>query len=138
MQKWCKPLPPRVVCSTAHFYSVFHEGRPPDEGIESSILQDIDTKAAPIIWKIDRGTPITHEEKSYIALFIGFQYTRVPVFERAARTFHEAVVNERTRIQFLNIERAAATLERDKETLGDVANMDPVHRLAMLSITAPR
>ena len=93
--------------------------------IETEILGPIEQRAAAIIRKIGPQTRLTHEEMAHVAIFVAIQYTRVPTFARGVKRAAETHWRERLRLEFLNVDRAKATLERDSKSMKEAAALDP-------------
>jgi len=122
--KTYKRLPPKVVCCAKDFYAVKPEGAATDQRIETDILGTIEQRAAPIIRKIESQGRLTHEEMAHLAIFVAIQYARVPTFAGGVKRAAEAQWREKLRLQFLNVDRAKDTLERDSKVI-DVTGLDP-------------
>ncbi len=57
--------------------------------IEEFLGRDIESPAGPLIDKLDSETELSREEKSHLALYIAFQKTRVPFFEKFSNELAE-------------------------------------------------
>lgn len=57
-------------------------------------LGEIESKALPVIHKIDVGEQITGDERYALALYVAFQHTRTPVFEASLHSFSSALTGK--------------------------------------------
>ena len=134
VRKVLQYLPPKVVCRAEDFYAVRPAGAPRDRRIETDILSPIEGLAAPVIKSVDARADLTQEDGACLCMFIGLQYGRVPSFARAVARAVEQQMQQMTRIQFANVERAAMALRDIEERTGKAVDVDPASVRCRISL----
>jgi hypothetical protein len=106
-----KELHPLVVCFEKDLYAVKPDNKPLDMQVETKILRSVDAFGSRAIREFIERKP-TPESEDALALFIAFQWLRVPTQRRDIRATYVNLIDELTRISFANVERAKEVMER--------------------------
>ncbi len=72
--------------------------------------------------KLERGEELTEEERGNIALFVSFQMTRVPDFEKRMNEADEKLIKRMNKMSFHSVEAAKAVLDKLNKDTGDDGN----------------
>jgi hypothetical protein len=94
-----KELHPRVICYEKDLYSVKPENKPPDTQVESKLLGAVDGLGCKGIRNFQNGKA-SREAEEELALFLAFQYCRVPTISRDIRTTYSKAIEELGRVMF--------------------------------------
>jgi hypothetical protein len=108
---------PRNTAVIGHYYTTTNQSGEREYGIEE-FLSRIESKAKPVITKLEAGGTITPEERLNLAYFIATLLSRTPKFEREAESitdsFHKIVAKE----MIPTVEAAAEVLRRSGKSEG--------------------
>jgi hypothetical protein len=105
-----KELHPLVICFETDLYAVKPENKSPDVQVELNVLSAIDSLGSAGIRDFRIGKP-SFEAEQKVALFMAFQWSRVPTISRDIRSTYATMIEELSRISFANVERAKALME---------------------------
>jgi hypothetical protein len=119
-----KKLHPLVICFEKDLYALRPEGKPKDTKVETKILALVDALGATGIRDFDAGKA-NREAEEQVALFMAFQYNRVPTTSRDIRATYAKLIEELGRISFANVERAKAVLENYARDTGEAVTVTP-------------
>ena len=97
-----------------NYYRVRLKGGEQSSELESFFSQ-LEGLASVAINKLERGASLTEEEKGNIALFVSFQMTRVPYFEKRINEGDEKLMKRMTEMKFHSVEASQAWLKKLKE-----------------------
>jgi hypothetical protein len=114
-----KELHPLSICFKKDLYAVKPEGKPPNMQVETDILKIIDYAGSVGIRDFTVNSP-SREAEQEVALFMAFQWTRVPTMSRDIRATYAKLIEELTRIAFANVERAKSLIEQHERETGEV------------------
>jgi len=89
----CKELHPRVICFERDLYAVKPDNKPPDMQVEKRVLSMVDTAGFHGIRDFLAGKPSRAAEEE-TAMFMAFQWTRVPTVSRDIRTTYAKMIQE--------------------------------------------
>lgn len=103
------------VCVETHYYSITKPDGSKDPSLEK-IFSGMESKAKNVIDKLNKNEPITEEEKAELAMFIAFQFVRVPGFEHEINDNAEKIMKKMAEVAFCSEERAKIMLSKHKET----------------------
>ena len=118
---------PRGSAWERHYYRYKGKDGENHTDIECGLFNHIETGAKPVIDKIDTGKSISEEEMGVVSLFVAFQHTRVPDFEKLSSSLSEAMIKALTKRQFSSVEATKKIIEEM-----DNAGIDPDNK------TSPR
>jgi len=119
-----KELHPSCICSEKNLYAARPEGKPLDMQVETKILGFIDYVGSRGIRDFIINKP-SRDAEYEVALFMAFQWTRVPTMSRDIRTTYAQLINELCRVAFANVERAQSVLDQHKRETGEVLDLTP-------------
>ena len=119
-----KELHPRVICFERDLYTVKPEGKPPDMQVEMKVLSVVDTAGFQGIRDFLAGKPSRAAEEE-TAIFMAFQWARVPTVSRDIRTTYARMIQEMSRIMFLTVDRARAVMEQYARDTGEEITIAP-------------
>ena len=119
-----KELHPSVICFEKDLYALKPENKPRDMQVESKVLWMIDTLGARGIRDFQLGKANSEAEKE-IALFMAFQYGRVPTISRDVRATYAKAIEELSRVTFANVDRAKAVMEKYARETGEPMTVTP-------------
>ncbi len=105
-----------------HYYRYKGKDGKMHTDIESGLFNHIETGAKPVIDKIDARKPITEEEMGMVSLFVAFQHTRVPDFEKLSNATSEAMIKALTKRRFSSVEKTKKIIEELNKAGVDVDN----------------
>lgn len=120
----CKELHPLVICFEKDLYAVKPENKPPDMRVELKVLSGIDALGSAGIREFLLGKPNFVAEQK-VAIFMAFQWSRVPTISRDIRATYAKMIEELSRISFANVERAKVLMERYARETGEVITVTP-------------
>jgi len=119
-----KQLHPLVICFEKDLYAVKPENRPPDMRVELKVLGLVDRLGFRGMHEFQMGKPNSEAEQE-VALFMAFQWLRVPTISRDIRATYARAIEELSRITFANVERAKAVMEKYARGTGESLNVTP-------------
>ncbi len=119
-----KELHPRVICFEKDLYAVKPENKPVDMQVELKILSVVDSMGCRGVRDFQIGRPNSEAEQS-VALFMAFQWARLPTISRDIRATYAKAIEELGRIAFANVERAKAVMEKYVRDTGESMNVTP-------------
>jgi hypothetical protein len=105
-----------------HYYRYKGKDGETHTDIESGLFNRIETGAKPVIDKIDARKPISEEEMGIVSLFVAFQHTRVPDFEKLSASLSEAMIKSLTKRRFSSVEVTKKIIEEMDEVGMDADN----------------
>jgi hypothetical protein len=126
-----KELHPSVVCFEKDLYAVKPENKPRDMQVELKILSTVDSLGFAGIRDFLMGKP-SNDAEQQVALFMAFQWSRVPSISRDIRATYAKAIEELNRIAFANVERAKALMERYARDTGEAMNVTPESMVEMV------
>ncbi len=85
----------------------------------------IEGKTKPILDKLDRREQINEEEKEILAIFISFQKTRVPEFEKLINESSEKMMKKMNQLIFSSEDRVAAMIQHYETGTGEKTKLQP-------------
>src|SRR5215467_496768 len=92
--------------------------------VETKVLSIIDAAGSRGISDFVDGRPNNDAEHA-VALFMAFQWHRVPTISRDIRTTYAQMIEELSRITFANVERAKSVMERYAGKTGEPLKVTP-------------
>lgn len=104
-----------------HYYRIEKRDGTLSTEIEQ-FLSEIEGNAASALEKLERGRPITEQEKVYIAVFAALQLTRVPDFEKVQNEMQEKTIRMMYKQTFHSVEAAKREIGKLKDVVGDVSD----------------
>ncbi len=119
-----KELHPRVICFEKDLYAVTPENKPWDMQVESKVLGVVDSLGVKGIRAFQIGRPNSEAEQA-VALFMAFQWLRVPSISRDVRATYATAMEELSRITFANVERANSVMDKYARETGEQINVTP-------------
>jgi hypothetical protein len=119
-----KELHPLSVCFKRDLYTVKPEGKPPDMQVETKLLQFIDSAGSVGIRDFLSNKPNSSAEQE-LALFMAFQWNRVPTMDRDIRVTYAQLIEELCRVSFSSVERAKSILEQVESETGKPLGLTP-------------
>lgn len=119
-----KELHPDVICFEKDLYAVKPENKPADVQVESKVLFAVDSLGSTGIRDFRIGKP-SGEAEQQVALFMAFQWSRVPTISRDIRATYAKMIEELSRVSFANVERARALMERYARNTGEPMKVTP-------------
>ncbi len=119
-----KELHPRVICFERDLYTVKPEGKPTDMTVEKKMLSMVDTAGFQGIRDFLAGK-LSRAAEEETAIFMAFQWTRVPTVSRDIRATYARMIQELNRIMFLNVDRARAVMEQYARDTGEEITVAP-------------
>jgi hypothetical protein len=119
-----KELHPRVICFERDLYASKPENKPADMQVEQKVLSVVDAAGSVGIRDFLAGNPNRAAEEE-TAIFMAFQWTRVPTISRDIRATYAQMTRELSRIMFLNVDRARAVMEQYARDTGKELTVAP-------------
>jgi hypothetical protein len=119
-----KELHPLSICFEKDLYAVKPEGKPPSMRVETEVLRVIDSIGSVGIRDFLNGKPSKDAEQE-VALFMAFQWTRVPTMSRDIRVTYANLIEELSRVAFANVDRARSIMKRHERETGEVLDVTP-------------
>lgn len=117
-----KELHPLSVCFEKDLYTVKPEGKPPDTQVEKKLLQFVDSAGSVGIRDFLSNKPNQSAEQE-LALFMAFQWNRVPTMSRDIRVTYAKLIEELCRVSFSSVERAKSILDQVEAETGDAVGL---------------
>jgi hypothetical protein len=117
-----KELHPLSICFKKDLYAVKPEGKAPNMQVETGILKVIDCAGSVGIRDFMVNNP-SREAEQEVALFMAFQWTRVPTMSKDIRATYAKLIEELSRIAFANVERARSIIEQHERETGEVIDV---------------
>ena len=119
-----KELHPLSVCFAKDLYAVKPDGKPPNMIVETKVLRLVDSAGSMGIRDFLTNKPSAHAEEE-LAIFVAFQWTRVPTMSRDFRKTYAELIGELSRVAFANVERARSLMDQFAEETGKVLDVTP-------------
>lgn len=123
-QKTYKELHPDVICFQRDFYAAKPEDKPRNMEMETKVLRLVDALGFRGVRDFQVGKPNRSAEQE-VALFMAFQWTRVPTFSRDIRVTYAKMIEELGRVTFANVERAKAVMQKYAQKIGEDLKVTP-------------
>lgn len=123
-QRTFKELHPSVICFKKDLYALKPEDKPINTTVETKVLVMVDALGAMGIRDFQTGN-INREAEERVALFMAFQYHRVPTISRDIRATYTKLIEEVGRISFSSVERAKAVMEKYTRDTGEIVTVTP-------------
>jgi hypothetical protein len=119
-----KELHPRVICFERDLYAVKPDNKPPDMQVEKKILSMVDNAGFQGIrdFLVRKPSRAAEEET---AIFMAFQWTRVPAMSRDFRASYARMIQELSRLAFLNVDRVKTVMEQYERDTGKKIEVEP-------------
>jgi hypothetical protein len=117
-----KELHPLSICFKKDLYAVKPEGKPPNMQVETDILKVIDYAGSVGIRDFMVNNP-GREAEQEVALFMAFQWTRVPTMSRDVRATYAKLIEELIRVASASVERVRTLIEQHERETGEVIDV---------------
>jgi hypothetical protein len=95
-----------------------------DNKIEE-LLASIESDTKPLFEKLDSSLVIENEEKYKLAIFIAFQQTRVPFFQKQTDELKDKMMKDIMKLQFNSVERTKSILKELEKQKGENIDVNP-------------
>ena len=115
---------PKDTAVQGYYYSFTDEDGNRRNDIEE-FFSKVESETKPLLERIDRGELLSDEDKSTLSVFIAFQKTRVPDFEKGMDEAGEKMMKRINEMMFHSEEAAAQMLRRYEADTGERVNSSP-------------
>jgi hypothetical protein len=100
------------------------EGKPPNMQVETEILRVIDY-AGSVGIRDFMVNSTSREAEQEVALFMAFQWTRVPTMSRDIRATYAKLIEELIRVASVSVERVRSLMEQHERETGEILEVTP-------------
>lgn len=123
-QKKLRKQPPKDTAVQGYYYAFTDKHGNKRNDIEE-FFSRVESETKPLLEKIDQGDLPSTEEKLTLAVFVGFQKTRVPDFEKSVDEAGEKMIKRMNEFMFQSEETASQTVRGFEAKTGSRLKCEP-------------